>query len=180
MTDSEDILATGTATQTQLAKLFGRDKNSMPRLLQGVAPVGKRKGFPIYKVAEAAAMLVEVGYDVEERLRHMNQADLPPLLSKEFWNGQSARKKFEKESGNLWETEDVMAMVASLLHEVAINQKLMLDNVERQAGLNANQRAAIQRISEGTVNATREAVIERFGQWPVPQDNVSGVLEDEL
>lgn len=177
MTDSDDILATGTATQTQLAKLFRRDKNSMPRLLQAIAPVGKRKGFPIYNIAEAAGALVPVGYDIEERLRTMNQADLPPLLGKEFWNGQRARKAYERESGDLWATGEVTAVLARCFAAVGMQMKLLLDKVERQTALTPRAREIIRREADATVNAMREALVDEFKDFPLPNDNISGELE---
>lgn len=172
-TDSDDILATGTATASQLGKLFRRDKANMPRLLQGVAPVAKRKGFDVYDIAEAATMLVKPGYEIEAVLKRMNKADLPNALANDFWSSQRSRIKFEEENGNLWATDDVVAMVSAMLAVVSIQMKLLVDNVERQAGLTPAQRQAIQRISEGAVNGCREAITDRFSAWPVPVDNVS-------
>lgn len=181
MTDSDDILATGRATQSQLGKLFRRDKASVPRLLAGLPPVGKRKGYDVWDIAEAATMLVKPGYEVEDRLRTMNQADLPPLLGKEFWNGQAARLSFEQKQGDLWPTADVEAVLARAFQGVVMAQKLMLDKVERQASVTPQARDIIKRVSEGTINATKETLLEMFANHPVPNDNVGAtVLGDDL
>ena len=182
MTDSDDILATGTATQTQLGKLFARNKSDLPRLLHGIAPVGRRKGFDVYSIAEAAPALVKPSdpAEVERAMLKMNKADMPPTLSNDFWAGQRSRIKFEQENGNLWATDDVTAMVTAMLGVLAIQMKLMVDNVERQAGMTVQQRAVVQRIADGTVNSAREAIVERFDGWPLPQDNVAVMEEVSL
>jgi len=181
MTESDDILATGTATATQLAKMFKRDKNSMGRLLRGLPPVTTRKGYPVYDIAEAAGMLVPIGYDVEERLRFMNQADLPPLLGKEFWNGQRSRKAYERESGDLWPTAEVAAVLARKDAIVVMQMKLLVDKIERQTAVTPRQREILRREADATVNAMREATVDAFAAYPVPNDNVSGALvEDDV
>jgi hypothetical protein len=182
MTEFDDILATGTATQTQLGKLFRRNKSDMPRLLHGIAPSGRRKGFDVYDIAEAAQALVKPSdpAEVERAMLRMNKADMPPTLSNDFWAGQRSRIKFEQENGNLWHTDDVTAMASAMLHEVAMVLKLLVDNVERQAGLTNDQRRVIQRLADGAVNSAREALTERFSDWPMPADNVSVGTEEVL
>ena len=94
---TSEILATGEATMSQLAQMFETDAKTLPQRMKGIIPAGKRNGYKVYKIREAAGRLVKPGYEIEEFIRQMSPQELPPLLTKEFWNGQKARLAFEKE-----------------------------------------------------------------------------------
>lgn len=169
-----DVVETGRATGFQLARMFGIDKNRIGRLLQDLTPAGRKKGFPLYNIAEAAAMLVPPGYEIEDRVRRMNQADLPPLLGKEFWNGQRSRKAFELESGDLWPTADVVAVLAAAFGECRNVLKLLEDNVDRQSSLTTTQREAIRVLTAAGIEQLRQALVQKFESMTPPIDNPAG------
>lgn len=179
-----DVVATGRGTANQIAKLFRVNKNDINRKLDGLAPVGRRKGFPLYDVREAAGLLVEPTYEIEDRIKRMNPADIPPLLGKEIWNGQRARLAYERENGDLWPTDEVVAALAATFNECRMVFLLMLDNVERQSGtLTAQQRSVISRLAEGGINAMKESLVAKFAGMAPPVDNIAGMApaaEDEL
>ena len=174
--EADDMVNTGRATLAQLGKLFRMDKPKVARLLAGVPRAGRRGTYDVYDVREAAAVLQAPGYEIEDAIRHMNQADLPSLVGKEFWNGQRARKAYERESGNLWETDDIVAVLARTFNAIVMAQKLMLDQVERETSVTPRQREIVKRISEGTINQTKEVLFEQFVGYPAPQDNLSDVV----
>ena len=160
--DSEvtsELLATGEATMAQLAQLFSTDSKSLPQRLKGVIPSGKnRRGYKVYNIAEAASRIVRPGYEIEEYIRQMSPQELPPLLSKEFWNGQNARIKHEREVGNLWPTEQVVEAFSAGLSAMRMSILLTQDAVEREAALTDKQREAIQRLVDSAINDAREAI----------------------
>lgn len=174
MSDADDILNTSTATQTQLAKLFQRNKSDMPRLLSGIAPVGTRRTYDVYSIVEAAPALLKPSDPaaLERALLRMNKADMPPQVGNDFWAAQRSRRKYELENGDLWPTADVEALVTAIFHVIAMQMKLMEDTVERQSGLTDENRTSVRRIAEGVVNGIREEIGERLANWAEPQDNV--------
>lgn len=178
--DSDDVLATGTATINQLASLFRMKGETVSRQLADLAPSARRKGFPVYVIAEAASFLVKPGYEIEEKLRRMNQADLPALLGKEFWNGQRARQAFEEDQGDLWRTADVLAVFSEAAAALRMVLLLMLDSVERETSVTTRQREIIKRHTDGGITAMNETLFEKFANHPAPQDNVSADVEDVL
>lgn len=166
--DSE-LCATGEANQTQLAQLFRRDPKAMPRLLQGLAPCGERRGAKIYVIADAAQRLVKPGYEVEQYLRRMHPSDMPNLLSKEFWNGQRARQAFEENEGDLWRTNEMVAVFAEAAQTIRTSMLLFRDALEREESLTEEQTTVLGRLIDGAIKDTQEALVERFENYVPPE-----------
>ena len=105
--DSNAIIYEG-GTIRQLGIMFRMDPKVVQKRLAGLVPAGRRHGTSFYSIAEAASRLVKPGYEIERYIMEMNHLDLPPLLSKEFWNSQRSRLAFEEANGDLWRTADVV------------------------------------------------------------------------
>lgn len=150
----------------QIAHLFRTDAKTIPKRLRGMVGAGRnRRGHAVYDIAEAATYLVRPGYEIEEYIRQMSPQELPPLLSKEYWNGLNARLKYEKEMGNLWPTEQVVEAFGTGLAALRMSILLMQDAVEREHSLSQAQRDAMQRIMDGAVNDCREAIEEKMKEF---------------
>lgn len=166
--DSE-LVQTGLANQSQLAGLFKRDPKAMTRLLDGLASKGERRGFKVYSIQEAAQRLVKPGYEVEEYLRRMHPSDMPPLLGKEFWNGQRARQAFEENEGDLWRTAEMVAVFAEAAQTMRTSMLLFRDALERDDTLTEEQSAKLQELIDGAIGDMMEALVERFSNYEPPE-----------
>lgn len=171
---TSEILETGTATRSQIAQLFRTDPKTLPERMHGVVSTGKRNGYRVYDIREAASRLVEPGYEIEEYIRQMSPQELPPLLQKEFWNGQKARLSYEKEMGNLWPTEDVVALVAVLEQGMRQTVLLITDDVEREEGLTAGQRKVFRRIMDQGIAKFKETLTEAFKDYYANREDDGG------
>lgn len=158
------------ASISQLATLFGYDNRTVTKRIFGLKPCGKRQGHPIYAVREAAPYLVDPIGDIEAHIKKMNHRDLPPLLLKEFWNGQMARLKFEKEQGFHWPTDKVVEHYASVFQTFRTRILLAVDFVEREAEMTERQRNACKRILDTLMADIRAELIERFANEPKRSD----------
>lgn len=163
--ETTEILATGEATMSQIAQMFETDAKTLPKRLKGIIPRGKRNGYKVYSIREAAGRLVRPGYEIEEFIRQMSPQELPPLLSKEFWNGQNARLKHEKELGNLWPTEDVIEAIAVVEQGIRMTILLVTDDIEREEGLTDGQRKVFRRITDAAIGTMKEKITELFEKY---------------
>jgi hypothetical protein len=159
------LLATGQATFAQIAQLFETDAKTLPKRLKGVIPKGTRSGYKVYSIREAAEYLVTPGYEIEDFIRQMSPQELPPLLSKEFWNGQNARLNYEKSLGNLWPTDDVVAAFGEILNVVRMAVLLVADDVDRESGLTPGQRLIIRRIMDGMIVKLGQDITDKFKEY---------------
>lgn len=166
--DSEvtsELLASGEATMAQIAQLFETDAKTLPRRMKGIIARGTRRGYKVYRIREAATRLVEPGYEIEDFIRQMSPQELPPLLQKEFWNGQRARLEYEKQLGNHWPTEEVVAAFGEMANTVRITLLLIADDVDREAGLTDGQRTIIRRIMDAAVTTLKNNLVEKFKEY---------------
>lgn len=164
--EQAEIVETGKATMAQLASMFQTDSKSLPKRLQGLQSAGtNRRGYKVFDIREAASRIVRPSYEIEEYIRQMSPQELPPLLSKEFWNGQNARIKFEEQMGRLWPTDRVVECFGAGLAAMRMAILLLQDGVEREESLSEVQRAAVQRLMDSAINTAREAIEEKMKEY---------------
>lgn len=159
------------ATIRQLALMFKQDPKLVTQKVSPLVPVGRRRGTPIYSVAEAAQRLVKPGYEIERIIMNMNHSDLPPMLQSAFWNGLKARAVYEEMIGDLWRTSKVVRLISMLFNSVRMALLLLPDTLEREAGLSVEQRAVVRRVIDGALVEGRKAIMKEFedyGDGPEP------------
>lgn len=162
---TSELVETGEATMSQIAKLFGTDAKTLPQRMKGIVSVGRRNGYKVYNIAEAASRLVKPGYEIEQYIRQMSPQELPPLLNKEFWNGQRARTAFEKEMGNLWPTADVVELLGVTGQGIRQVLLLAVDDVDREESFTDGQRKVFRRIIDAGIVAMKEKLAEAFKDY---------------
>jgi hypothetical protein len=162
---TSELLATGEASMAQLAHLFQTDAKTLPRRLRGLKPSGQRHNTKTYLIREAASRIVKPGYAIEQYLRTMNHSELPPLLTKEYWNGQRARQIYEENAGDLWRTADVVEGFAEAFKTLRMSLLLMADAVDRESELSEPQRKALKRMIDGSIDDLREKMVSRFKDY---------------
>ena len=141
-------------TQSQLCTIFKMDRRTLSAKLAtgNVKPAGVRAGFPIYYIHEVAPHVIKPLYDIETYISRMHHNDLPPLLSKEFWNGKKARQDYELREGNLWETEQVQEKVSAMLKDIRMTILLFRDGLSRDTVLTDEQHNKLQLMIDGLLN----------------------------
>ena len=159
--DSKAMIYGGLSV-SNLAVLFGVDHKTLGGKIRDVAPCGTRAGFPIYKVKEVAPYLTRPKGDMEEYIRRMNPRDIPPILQKEFWNGQNARLKYEEAEADVWPTEQVVEYFGSALQAIRMALLTMTDNIERESALTDVQRTTMKRIADSALEQMRVSLTEGF------------------
>ena len=117
-----------------------------------------------YDIKVAAQYLVTPKMDIGTYLRVLKATDLPASLQKEIWDARLKRQKWEAQAGDLWHTQDVMAVLSSTFAIIKSTVQLWPDTVERQEGLTDAQRDLLVRLGDtlqdeiyhGLVDAARE------------------------
>lgn len=177
---TSDLLASGLATMAQIAKLFETDAKTLPQRMKQVVPRGKKGNYKLYNIREAAAFIVPPGYEIEDFIRQASPQEMPPLLLKEFWNGQNARAKYEKEMGNLWETAKVVEAVGSVFSLIRMTLLLFADDIDREDSLTDTQREIVRRMVDGLIVKIGEEIEEKFKDYDPTPNGPAGEVEDEL
>ena len=157
------------ASISQLVKMFDMDARDVSKKMRAVPSSGERRGFPIWRVKDAAAVLVRPEVKDEDILRYivgMSFKDLPPSLNKEVWNGLRARIRFEAEQGDLWRTEYVQTGVNLLMQTLRMGVLLFPDKVNREEGLTPKQREIIERLSDELLLDLQNLVVQAMQSAP--------------
>jgi hypothetical protein len=151
-------------TVAQLAVAFEMQPQVVHRRLVAVEPCGRRGRFVIYKIKDAAAVLVEPTGDFEEKIKKMSARDLPPGLTKEFWTALRARQAYELTDGDLWPTVDVFETLAEVFKSIRMSLLLMGDTLERETAFSETQRAKLQSLIDATLESARAELIRSFSE----------------
>lgn len=164
--DEKSALYEGVSVTT-LSQLFHMDKKKVSRLLVDVKPAGRRRGYPIYKIADAASRLaVPPDEKIVESLRHVPMNKLPVHLQKEFWDAARSRQTYERDAGDLWRTEDILDVLTEILKGVRTSVTLFVDAVARETELTEKQRALIEQLADDLLENMHNQITTnpRFGQ----------------
>lgn len=151
-------------TVNWLASVFGKSNEWVRQRLVDCPPVSQHGKSFRYDVKVAAEYLVDPKLDIETYLRQMKASDLPASLQKEIWDARLKRQKWEQQAGDLWHTQDVMAVLSSTFAIVKSTIQLWPDTVERQEGLTDEQRALLihlgdtlqDEVYQGLLDAAKE------------------------
>lgn len=153
-------------TISQVARKLGsKTENVRSKIVAaGLKPSGQRAGFPVYDILEVGALFKPPSPEQFERyMRNASHHDLPALLSRDFWNGLAARAKYERESGELWDTQTVVEGVSRIAKLVRMMLLTLPDQVHRRKPLTTQERRLIKDVCDNTLASLENAVREAFG-----------------
>lgn len=151
-------------TVNWLASVFGKTTEWVRKRLVDCPPLSQHGKSFRYDIKVAAEYLVDPKIDIGAYLRDLKSVDLPASLQKEIWDARLKRQKWEAQAGDLWHTQDVMAVLSSTFAIVKSTIQLWPDTVERQEGLTDDQRKLLvhlgdtlqDEIYQGLLDAARE------------------------
>ena len=158
---------------TWLKGLTGMDHKTVKKRLGPCKAKGKKLGFDVYDPIEALSYLIKPKFDVADYMKTMNIAELPPMLRKEYWEAENKKLTYQERAGELWRTSDVLAVFAEAFKLIKTTTQVWADDVERDAGLKAEQYKALI----GRVDALREDLYRTLCEMPKDR-NTASVLED--
>ena len=176
---SASILYEG-ANMSQLCILFQADDRVLKEKMHGIKPVGKRTGVPIYAVSEVAARMGKLSEEqVDAAMRRLNHADLPKMLTKEYWNGLRARQEFEIKNGDLWPTSKVISDVGEMVKNLKMELDLLTDAIERNTELTPRQRDVAMALVDGTKTNMLKRLREKFDPAPKAKAKPAPAIQDD-
>lgn len=130
-----------------LRRAFHTTQRKVEEKLKGLRPiVVTSQGVPLYDLGEAAQRLVKPKMDLSEYLSDITVDDLPDKLKEPFWNAKLKQQRFEKNAGELWRTEAVIALFGSVLKDIKERAKMIVTIGERSMGLSADQVEQLREI----------------------------------
>lgn len=152
------------ASVNQLGEMFGIRAVDVMRRLAGLTPVATGiQGNPIYKISEAAARLIKIPITedmITTHLRRMNPKDLPPLLSKLFWDAMQSRAKYREQAGELWLSTDVLAVASEAFQSLRMSLLLIPDMLRDETEISEPQVLLVQGVIDDALEAARVRLVD--------------------
>lgn len=132
-----------------LSVLFDKPPSDIKRAMGNVTPCGYRGKKPLYKLSEAAKYLADPVVDIATWMKSLKPSDIPAQLSREYWQGQLSKQKFEIAAGQLWKTERVQAVLGEIFKITRQRIMLFADTVDQQTSLTPDQRDIVEGMADG-------------------------------
>jgi hypothetical protein len=145
-------------SKNRLADELNVDRRTLDKRFRetNVAPIGKRAGHDIYRMADAARAV----FGRTEDEATANPRDLPPLERRAFYQSENERLKVEVATGALVPAPEVEADYASFVKLVAQFFDTLPDVLERDCGLTGEQVERIQEACDRVRQQMFEKVLE--------------------
>lgn len=147
-------------TVAWLSQVFGMDPTTVKKRLADCPPLHRRKAGYVYDLKQAAAFLVKPVFDVNKYLRGMKPSELPPQLTKEYWDAALKRQTWEERAGDLWRTQKVIEILSDTFLMMKSTLQLWPEDIERSVGLTNEQRAELVRLVDQLQNELYRNLVE--------------------
>ncbi|GHA85364.1 DUF1441 family protein [Modicisalibacter luteus] len=139
---------------SRIAEAFRMDRRTVTKRLQdaGVTPAGKKRGNPVYSLADAGPALYQERGEVGGGL----DLDQFPDMRKAWYQSENERLKYEKEIRRLIPDDEFARELSTLAKTVAAGLDSLPDMLERDAGLSPE---ALERV-QATIDTLREQMYQ--------------------
>lgn len=163
------------ATLAQLGQIFGMSyKTVQSRVVGRVTPArpkGQTEKDPLrYHIRDVAPLLCDPQVDIEEILKSLTPAKIPPMLQDAFWKAQKSRLEVEEKLGHLWSTERVVKVIADAFKPCRMAILMFVEEIEQQEELTPAQRALLTSMSDGLLESLHEALVNEFKDYQPAED----------
>ncbi len=153
----------GGVSANWLAQIFGSDVKTIKKKLaraEGVRVGTGRANTPLYNIAAASAYLVKPKIDLIQYVKGLRPNDLPPILNDSYWAAMLKRQKWQENAGDLWRTEDVIAVFGDVAFMIKTTAQLWVEDLDRMHGLSPEMRATVTQQVDKLLQQVHEQMIE--------------------
>ena len=96
---------------------------------------------------------------ISNHLKRMNPKELPPLLSKLFWDAMTSRRKYEEFAGELWLSTDVLQVASDAYQSIRMSLLLIPDQLREQTQITDAQVRLVQNVIDTALEGARERLV---------------------
>lgn len=132
-----------------LCQAFNMPRNIVIRKLGGCPILRLHKnGGKVYDFATAASYLVKPRINVKKYIETLDRKDLPQHLQKEFWAAKLAEQRWRKQAGELWASEDVIAVFGEVFKLIKNRTRLWQNSIAAVEALTPAQTEVLQTLTD--------------------------------
>lgn len=130
-------------TRTLLAEIFSMEPRRLTKQLAHCPVVAYKraagKDVPLYDFKEAISYIVEPKIDIAQWIKTQSTSSLPPAINKAFWDAMRSKQMVEERSGDLWRTQEVLAVLGETALELKETMKLWMEALPGRSDLTSEQ-----------------------------------------
>lgn len=137
---------------SQLAELFELDRRTVTNKLRSLESSAYRHQSPVYRLKDAAPLLVGEGNSKTSRRNAESEKD--------FWDAQLKRQRFEENAGDLWRTEKIVDVLAGCFKQFRESVVVFIDAMEHESGLPPEVILKTKTFGDGLLEGVRKRLLE--------------------
>jgi hypothetical protein len=146
---------------TFLADVLQKDRKTVAKRLAGLTPMGQHRGnISLYDFRQALEYLVTPRFDAAAAIKRMGTDDLPTGLQKDVWDAKLKSQKWMLLAGDLWQTEDVMAVLGEAFQRLKTTTQLWIDQLSESHALSAEVRTDLTAMVDGLQTDLHTTLVE--------------------
>lgn len=107
-----------------------------------------KNGTPIYDLRIAAAYLVKPRISIKEYIESIEPKDLPQTLQREFWAAKLSEQRWRRQAGELWASEDVVAVFGEVFKLIKNKTRLWQNSISSVEAMSQTQTDELQNLVE--------------------------------
>jgi len=154
-------------TQNLLSEVFRMQPDTVKRRLLQCPTIGTGKGRILYDFKTACEYLLKPRMDLDTYIKSLNQADLPPIISKTYWEAQRIKNKVLLETAEAWSTPEVLEVFGVVFMLIKDRIPLITEEM-RDQGLTDAQLEHLEANVDHFQTDLHEALIELPAQRQTP------------
>lgn len=143
-----------------LCQAFTLPRNVVTRKLSG-CPVLRllKNGGKVYDFTMAASYLVVPRINVKDYIETLDPKDLPQTLRKEYWAAKLSEQRWRKEAGELWASEDVVAVFGEVFKLIKNKTRLWQNSIAAVESLSPEQTEMLQTLTEDLLDKIYQSLV---------------------
>lgn len=146
---------------TFLADVFRLDTRTAKKKLADCPVIANEGGGkPLYDFVQAAGYLVKPKLTGFSWLKSLRVQDLPAHLAPGIQSAMLSRQTYELRAGNLWKTEDVIAVFGDLFLTMKDTMQLWAETMRENAGLSDAQWVRFRELVDDLQNKLHAKLVE--------------------
>lgn len=148
-------------TVAWLCQAFTMPKTQVVAKLAECSAIKTHKhGGKVYDLRTAAGFLVKPRLDIATYVKNLDPKDLPEKLKREFWASRLAEQRWRRQAGELWASEDVIALYSELFKLIKSKTQLWEDKVSGADKLSDVQRETMLDLKDDLLSQIYKMVEE--------------------
>jgi len=159
---SRNMLFNG-VTISDISVIFNVDRRIIAARIAGnVRPVGQRGNADVYMIRDVAPFFVKPIGDIEAYLKKMRPEDLPPKLSKAYWDALKARQEVQARQGLYWHQDRIIDTFSAAAKIMRTGLLLLPDEIGRQTELTEDQKIRLRQSVADMMSKIQKQLVDEL------------------